>query len=838
MKSASLRVQVLEGRNLAAKDRGGTSDPYVDIKLGDQSFRTSVQTKTLNPVWNATFDFVVTPVLFDASIQLTVWDKDILGKDFLGQLALPLADLVHLAGATSFDDPNNKEVWHPLNMRTPRDVISGDVCIKMGFVGELDHDIQVMLENLEDTTAHPAQLVTTDDPADDLYFNHLTRYDSTESTDSVGSDVEASQDVPTSLDGNVLEHAELMGLLSIDVVGARNLPVAKNFTRTTFDCDPFAVVSYGKKTFRTKSIRHTLSPYWNERAYLHIKHHEFASNWTVAFAVYDYDKLSTHDVIGHLALELRTIIDLCGKNRKETNSLSIPEPIEQTYPLILKKKDVPDVATITLRFDFTPYKVLRRNFWMTLIKNFDSDSNGQINKIELTTMLDSLGSTFSDESIDMMFASKNKTPEDEMTFDELCDVLEAQLTGEVVCQKREKKEQKNKDKPGVTLSTEVDEKEHLIRIKECPICHKIIKRKGDLDVVSHVALCAHQDLGKVDNILLGGFLTEAQASRRWYTKIVTYVTYGGYRVGKNNANILVQDRATGQLVEERMPVYIRLGIRLLYQVAGARSAVETRYIKNLLRNLSVKQGRKFDSPTSAKAIKHFIAFHNLNIDEIDQPLDSFKTFNEFFYRKIKPTARTLASPDPRVLTSPADSRTTAFVSIDAAKKIWVKGQKFSIPLLLQDEQMAARYEGGTMAIFRLAPQDYHRFHFPVDGVVGPTKWIEGTYFTVNPMAIRTTVDVYTDNIRCVTYIDSEHFGRVAYVAIGAMMVGSTILTSKEGQEVKRMDEHGYFAFGGSTIILVFEKGTVQFDKDILDNSEQCLETLVKMGNSVGLSIRP
>ena len=102
---------------------------------------------------------------------------------------------------------------------------------------------------------------------------------------------------------------------------------------------------------------------------------------------------------------------------------------------------------------------------------------------------------------------------------------------------------------------------------------------------------------------------------------------------------------------------------------------------------------------------------------------------------------------------------------------------------------------------------------------------------------RTSVDVYTDNIRCVTYIQTQHFGTVAYVCIGAMMVGSTILTSKEGQEVNRMDEHGYFAFGGSTILLIFEKGVVQFDRDILDNTAQCLETLVKMGNSVGLSIK-
>ncbi|KAJ3066556.1 hypothetical protein HK102_007627, partial [Quaeritorhiza haematococci] len=132
---------------------------------------------------------------------------------------------------------------------------------------------------------------------------------------------------------------------------------------------------------------------------------------------------------------------------------------------------------------------------------------------------------------------------------------------------------------------------------------------------------------------------------------------------------------------------------------------------------------------------------------------------------------------------------------------------------------------------------YHRFHMPVDGVVGPTKTIEGEYYTVNPMAVRTTVDVYTENIRTVTFVDSPQFGKVAYVCVGAMMVGSICLTSHEGQVVKRMDEHGYFAFGGSTILLLFEPNMIQFDKDLIENSLQNLETLVKVGNQIGVSIK-
>jgi phosphatidylserine decarboxylase len=138
-----------------------------------------------------------------------------------------------------------------------------------------------------------------------------------------------------------------------------------------------------------------------------------------------------------------------------------------------------------------------------------------------------------------------------------------------------------------------------------------------------------------------------------------------------------------------------------------------------------------------------------------------------------------------------------------------------------------------LAIFRLAPQDYHRFHFPVDGIVRSFQHFEGSYFTVNPMAVRTSVDVYTENTRVVTIIDSKYHGKVAFVAIGAMLVGSTIITAQVGSEYARMEELGYFAFGGSTIVLLFEKDRVEFDSDLTVNSASSLETLCKMGNSLG-----
>jgi len=104
--------------------------------------------------------------------------------------------------------------------------------------------------------------------------------------------------------------------------------------------------------------------------------------------------------------------------------------------------------------------------------------------------------------------------------------------------------------------------------------------------------------------------------------------------------------------------------------------------------------------------------------------------------------------------------------------------------------------------------------------------IEGEYYTVNPMAIRSTLDVYGENIRVVVPIDSVAHGRVMVICVGAMMVGSTVITRRTGENVRRAEELGYFKFGGSTILILFEEGRMKFDDDLVDNSNGALETLV------------
>ena len=219
------------------------------------------------------------------------------------------------------------------------------------------------------------------------------------------------------------------------------------------------------------------------------------------------------------------------------------------------------------------------------------------------------------------------------------------------------------------------------------------------------------------------------------------------------------------------------------------------------------------------------------MSEVLLSIDQFKNFNQFFYRELKPNARPCSAPNnSRIIVSPSDCRSVVFNRMDEATKIWVKGREFTIERLLGNTYPAdvKRYVNGSMGIFRLAPQDYHRFHIPVDGIMDKPKLIEGEYYTVNPMAIRSSLDVYGENVRVVVPIDSVAHGRVMVICVGAMMVGSTVITRKPGDRVKRAEELGYFKFGGSTLLLLFEQGAMRFDDDLIENSRGALETLVSV----------
>ncbi|KAH9924567.1 phosphatidylserine decarboxylase-domain-containing protein [Fomitopsis serialis] len=306
----------------------------------------------------------------------------------------------------------------------------------------------------------------------------------------------------------------------------------------------------------------------------------------------------------------------------------------------------------------------------------------------------------------------------------------------------------------------------------------------------------------------------------------------------------VYDRQTGQRFWESMPIYPRLGMHLLFYGGEQRKILHNKDIESILEELSVRQGRIYDSPESVKNIPSFIETYTIALDELLEPDPTkYRTMNDFFYRHIKPGARPVQNADvPGAICSAADCRLVVYPSVDLATKLWIKGNEFTIPHLLgvpDDSEQARAFEGAGVACFRLAPADYHRFHSPLDGTVGETTDIPGQYYTVNPQAVNEPgFDVFTANKRSVLYLTHTASGKqVAFVAIGAMLVGSIKWTggAQKGSTVARGDELGFFAYGGSTVVCLFPAGLVAFDEDLVKNSgaAEPVETYVKVGWSVG-----
>ncbi|KAI0669632.1 phosphatidylserine decarboxylase-domain-containing protein [Trametes maxima] len=301
-------------------------------------------------------------------------------------------------------------------------------------------------------------------------------------------------------------------------------------------------------------------------------------------------------------------------------------------------------------------------------------------------------------------------------------------------------------------------------------------------------------------------------------------------------------RSTGERIFESMPIYPRLGMHLLFYGGTQVKMLHNRSVETILKDLSVRQGKIYDSPESVKSIPSFIQTYSIGTDELEEPdITKYKCFNDFFYRKLKPGSRPVKNAeDPSGFCSAADCRLTVFPTVDLAKGLWIKGSNFTIATLLgvePDSEQARTFEGASVAVFRLAPQDYHRFHSPIDGVIGDIAEIGGEYYTVNPQAVNEPgFDVFTANKRAVLYMTHALSNRpVAFVAIGAMLVGSIRWTAgaQKGASVRRGDELGYFAYGGSTVVVLFPKGLVQFDEDLVRNSAVPIETLVKVGDSLG-----
>ena len=510
------------------------------------------------------------------------------------------------------------------------------------------------------------------------------------------------------------------------------------------------MASLGKKTYRTRVIRHNLNPIFDERMLFQVLRHE--QTYSLNFSVVDRDKLSGNDFVGTASIPLQDVVSTAPEADPETGLYRLKEPptlasqspathrsrfrlpmsrsssstslaklssrpslktqdsaasltktasqasqalaptnapsftvgsqtsqplgppsapstmatsetpeaganaigLDGTendafdaegdhelrpyvIPLALKNKDrweMKHAPELFIRAKYVPYPALRQQFWRAILKQYDADESDRISKVELSTMLDTLGSTLKESTIDgffQRFAEENGRGDPntmELSYDQTVICLEDQLQeasrertwGESLkkhmpnvpglSREETSEPETSSDSPPSSNTPDVsrshssipllasdplgpageegemlghddlaDDKgeEHVVEIRECPICHQPrMKKKSDADIITHIATCASHDWRQVNNIVMAGFVTPSQAQRKWYSKVITKISYGGYRLGANSANILVQDRITGQINEERMSVYVRLGIRLLYKGLKSREMEKKR----------------------------------------------------------------------------------------------------------------------------------------------------------------------------------------------------------------------------------------------------------------------
>lgn len=292
------------------------------------------------------------------------------------------------------------------------------------------------------------------------------------------------------------------------------------------------------------------------------------------------------------------------------------------------------------------------------------------------------------------------------------------------------------------------------------------------------------------------------------------------------------DRSTGQWCQEQ--VYGESAIRFLYgksfwsKLIGNPVAQLVSRLPFISSTYAYFQKRA----SSRKKIVPFMEKYGVDSSEFLNSVDEFSTFNDFFIRKLKPTARPIA-PGVDVAIIPADARYLFYQDINLADGFVVKGQKFSLEDLLQNRKLAKEFEGGTLVLARLCPSDYHRFHFPCACIPGETRMINGLLWSVNPWALRRNVKIFTQNRRTLSLLETGRFGKIAYLEVGATNVGAIHETYTPFQSVPKGAEKGYFSFGGSALVLLFEKGKIILDADLTAHPHKEIRCL--FGQSMGVS---
>ncbi len=283
-------------------------------------------------------------------------------------------------------------------------------------------------------------------------------------------------------------------------------------------------------------------------------------------------------------------------------------------------------------------------------------------------------------------------------------------------------------------------------------------------------------------------------------------------------------RDDGEIHDE--PVFAERSLNFLYRNPLGRvlaaAVVKRRFVSQVY-------GWLQNRPASRRKIPGFVARLGIDPSEAERPLDDFASLNDFFTRRLRAECRPV-NQDPKVLVSPADGRLLVLSPLAENAPLIVKNCRVTIAKLLEDSTAARCFRRGAAVVVRLAPADYHRFHFPESGSASACREAGRGLHSVHTIALSGGAPSFL-NHRMISFLDSRNFGRIALIEVGAMLVGRITQTFTPGP-VRRGQEKGFFSFGGSTIIMLFEPGKVLLDDDLMEARTRGLETLVTVGSRI------
>ena len=289
------------------------------------------------------------------------------------------------------------------------------------------------------------------------------------------------------------------------------------------------------------------------------------------------------------------------------------------------------------------------------------------------------------------------------------------------------------------------------------------------------------------------------------------------------------DRYEAAFKEEA--VYGGGALRFAYETVPGRALGWLFFSRPLLSHLF---GWWMKRSRSRRRIRPFVETYGLDTEEFLQPLDAYESFNDFFCRELKPDARPV-DPDARSVVFPADGRHLGWQEVGHEDSVFVKGQRWNLERLLGgDPEWVRMFEGGTLILSRLCPVDYHHFHYPVTGRRLESRWIGSQLNSVSPIALRRNLGYIWENKRCLHLFVTEEAGTVCFIEVGATNVGSIRHRNiGPGTPFKKGDPNGWFEFGGSSVITIFEPGRVRLSQDLVDLTREQFELYAHTGDVMG-----